>query len=140
MTGKASRVTLFCDGASRGNPGPGSYGFVILTADEGTLLAEGKATLGNVTNNVAEYQALIHGLQKCRSLGASEVTVKSDSQLMIRQMLGQYKVKAPQIKALFEASRGLVSHFKKVDFVHVPREENSHADSLANEALDESRF
>jgi ribonuclease HI len=131
MSGK---VTLFCDGASRGNPGPGSFGFVVLAGEK--VLAEGRACLGVVTNNVAEYQALLHGLKKCAELKATEVTVKSDSQLLVRQMLGQYKVKAPQIKVLFEQARTLVRQFQKVHFVHVPREENSHADALANEALD----
>ena len=130
MSGK---VTLFCDGASRGNPGPGSFGFVILTGEK--VLAEGKACLGVTTNNVAEYQAVVHGLKKCLELKASEVTVKSDSQLMVRQMNGEYKVKAPRIKPLFDEARRLVRQFLKVAFVHVPREENSHADALANEAL-----
>lgn len=125
---------LFCDGACRGNPGPGSYGFVIFEGE--TILAEGKASLGTVTNNVAEYQALIHGLQKCAELGLRHVVVKSDSQLLVRQMLGQYKVKAPPIKALFDQAIILGKKFTRVEFLHIPREENSHADALANEALD----
>lgn len=128
------KVTLYCDGACRGNPGPGSYGFVVFSGQH--ILAEGKARLGNLTNNVAEYQALLHGLAKCHALGATEVLVKSDSQLMIRQLNGQYKVRAPQIKPLFDKACALAQKFKKVEFVHIPREENSHADALANEALD----
>ncbi len=132
--GAHEKVTLYCDGACRGNPGPSSYGFVVLAGK--TLVAEGKGLLGEMTNNVAEYSALLHGLKRCRSLGATDVTVKADSELMIRQMNGDYKVRAPQLVPLFHKAKILALQFRKVTFVHVPREENSHADALANEALD----
>ena len=125
---------LFCDGASRGNPGPGSYGYVIFQSD--TVVAEGKAKLGNVTNNFAEYQALISGLAHCQKLGADAVVVKSDSQLLVRQLNGQYKVRSPQIRPLFDQAKKLVDDFNRIEILHIPREENSHADALANEALD----
>jgi ribonuclease HI len=128
------KLTLFCDGASRGNPGPSSYGYVIL--EDGTPLAEVGARLPNGTNNTAEYQGLIHGLNRCKELGAHFVLVKSDSQLLVRQMLGQYKVKTPHILALVTRARHLMASFEKVDFEHIPREQNTEADKLANQALD----
>lgn len=129
------QVTLYCDGASRGNPGPGSFGFVIL--EEGRIVAQGKGRLGNVTNNFAEYQALIQGLQKCLTLGATSIVVKSDSQLLVRQLNGQYRVKAPQIRPLYEEAATLLRKFPESKVHHIPREENSLADALANAALDE---
>ena len=127
-------VTLFCDGASRGNPGPGSYGFIIY-GPEGVLAKTGKR-LGTVTNNVAEYSALVEGLRRCKELGAEAVTVKSDSEVLVRQLNGQYKVKAPHLKPFFDEAKGLLSGFSKTTVMHIRREENSEADALANEALD----
>jgi ribonuclease HI len=127
-------LTLFCDGASRGNPGPGAYGFVVFSGSE--IVARSGACLGTVTNNVAEYQGLVNGLKRCLELGAREITVKSDSELLVRQLNGQYKVKAPQLKVLFDEARTLLQQFKKTSVSHVRREENSLADALANEALD----
>lgn len=131
---EAKKVIMYCDGASRGNPGPGSYGFVILENGE-TLVEEGKK-LGEVTNNVAEYEGVIQGLSRCRELGATEVTVRSDSQLLVRQLTGQYKIKAPHLLPLAQKAKVLQKGFTKVAFQHVPREENKVADRLANAALD----
>jgi ribonuclease HI len=128
------KMVLFCDGASRGNPGPGSYGFVIY--DGGKIVAQHGACLGVVTNNVAEYSGLVQGLKKCLELGASEVTIKADSQLIIRQLQGQYKVRAPQLLGLYEEAREFLRQFRRTELVHVPREENKLADALANQALD----
>lgn len=127
-------MTLFCDGACRGNPGPASFGYVIFQADE--IIAQGGGKLGTTTNNVAEYQGLIQGLKKLVALGAKEITVKADSQLMIRQLSGMYKVKTPHIKELFDLAQKELKHFTKKTFTHIPREENSLADALANQALD----
>ncbi len=128
------KVILYCDGASRGNPGPGSYGFVIL--ENGEPIAEVGKKLGEVTNNVAEYEGVIEGLTRCLELGATEVTVRSDSQLLVRQLTGQYKVKAPHLLPLVQKAKALQQRFTKVAFQHVPREENKPADKLANAALD----
>lgn len=128
------KVILYCDGASRGNPGPGSYGFVIL--ENGEAIVEEGRKLGEVTNNVAEYQGVIEGLTRCRELGATEVTVRSDSQLLVRQLSGQYKIKAPHLLPLAQKAKELQRGFAKIAFQHVPREENKHADRLANAALD----
>lgn len=127
-------VTLFCDGASRGNPGPGSYGFVIF--ENGVAIAEEGKTLGSVTNNVAEYEGVLQGLRKCLEIQAAEVVLKSDSQVLVRQLTGQYKIKAPHLKVLAQEATALLKQFKKVQILHIPREENKHADKLANAALD----
>jgi ribonuclease HI len=127
-------MMLFCDGASRGNPGPASYGFVIFQDDE--IIAQQGGCLGITTNNVAEYEGLVRGLQKCLSLGAKELTVKSDSELLVRQLNGIYRVKAPHLAPLFGQASQLIKQFGKVSIVHVPRAENKLADALANLALD----
>ncbi len=129
-------MILYCDGASRGNPGPGAYGFVLLSENE-IIFSQG-ARMGVVTNNVAEYEGLLKGLEKSLELGATEIAVRSDSQLLVRQLLGEYKVKAPHIIPLVEKAKRLLSRFKQVDISHIPREENSAADALCNEALDKS--
>lgn len=127
-------MILYCDGASRGNPGPGSYGYVLRS--ENKVISEGSGCLGEVTNNVAEYRGLLAGLSKALELGAKEVLVRSDSQLLVRQLNGQYKVKAPGIKPLVGEAKALLDRFDRVSIEHVPREENKEADKLANEALD----
>lgn len=127
-------MTLFCDGASRGNPGPAAYGYIIFQESE--IVAQAGGKLGTTTNNVAEYQGLIQGLRKLVELGASEITVKADSQLMIQQLKGVYKVKTPHIKELFDLAQVELKHFSKKTFLHIPREENGLADALCNQALD----
>ncbi|NBV50304.1 reverse transcriptase-like protein [bacterium] len=130
------RMVLFCDGASRGNPGPGAYGFVLMAQEE-IVFSQG-ARMGVVTNNVAEYEGLLKGLEKSIELGADEIEVRSDSQLLVRQLLGEYKVKAPHIIPLVLKAKKLLAHFKKVDIQHIRREQNTLADALCNQALDES--
>lgn len=132
----SKHFTLFCDGASRGNPGPGAYGYAILE-NEDIVFQEG-ATMGVVTNNVAEYEGLLKGLEKSIELGATSLIIKSDSQLLVRQLLGQYKVRAPHIIPLVDKAKRLLRQFKKTEIIHIPREENGLADSLCNEALDSS--
>lgn len=129
------KVIIYTDGASRGNPGPGAYGVVVTDSKNHVLLELGH-TLGNCTNNYAEYMAVIEGLKACHHGGAKSVLVRADSQLMVRQMIGEYKVKAEGIKPLAAEVRRLMGGFEKVNFEHVRREDNSHADRLANEALD----
>jgi ribonuclease HI len=128
------KLELYCDGASRGNPGAGAYGYVIL--EHGQVIAERAEILGTVTNNVAEYQGLLEGVKECVSLGAKELVVKSDSELMVRQLNGVYKVKSPHLIPLFETARGLLKQIPQVKVLHVRREENKLADALANKALD----
>ena len=127
-------MVLFCDGASRGNPGPGAYGFVLYHNED--VVFEDGQKLGQVTNNIAEYTGLIRGLEAALKHGASSITVKSDSELMVRQLNGIYKVKTPHILVLFQEARALLQQFKKTQILHVRREENKRADSLCNRALD----
>ncbi len=128
-------VIAYTDGASRGNPGPASAGVAIFSKD-GALVAEISLKLGNQTNNFAEYTALIEALKACANGGAKNVLVRADSQFMIRQMQGQYKVKAPGIIPLFQQCKKLVENFDIIKFEHIPRDQNEHADRLANKALD----
>jgi ribonuclease HI len=122
------------DGAARGNPGPAAFGFVIR--HDGEILLEEGGVLEDTTNNVAEYTALLKALAKARELKASSVLVRSDSELLVKQMNGQYKVKNPNLKELHQEATQLREHFRLVRFSHVPREENREADRLCNEALD----
>lgn len=126
-------MVLFCDGASRGNPGPGAFGYVIW--EDNQLVAEEGGRLGNVTNNVAEYEGLIRGLQKSLELGAKEITVKSDSELLVRQLSGLYRVRAPHLLPLFDKAKKALGCFETVSIVHVSREKNKDADRMANLAL-----
>jgi ribonuclease HI len=128
-------VILHCDGAARGNPGPAGAG-AIVTTPQGEVLAELAAGLGETTNNVAEYTAALLGLERCRELGAREVILRSDSLLLVQQLLGRYRVKSPNLKPLFERVRELAAGFERVRYEHVPRELNKDADRLANEGVD----
>ena len=134
MTGPA-RVTINCDGAARGNPGPAGAGAIVVD-EEGAVLAEVAEGLGETTNNVAEYTAVIRGLEEAKRLGAHEVLLRSDSQLLINQLTGRYRVKAPHLQPLHRRVRALLVGFAKVDLEHVPRERNAEADRLANLGVD----
>lgn len=126
--------TLMTDGGSRGNPGPAGCG-AVLERDGCELLAAGWY-LGEATNNHAEYCGLIWGLENALALGATSLQVCADSELMVKQMTGAYKVKSRDMKRLHARASRLVARFERVSFFHVPREQNSHADLLANEAMD----
>ena len=130
------RLTVACDGASRGNPGPAGIGVVITDAD-GTVVAEIAEGLGVATNNVAEYTAAIRGLERARDLGAREVLLRSDSRLMVEQLSGRFKVKNTNLRRLHAAAHDLVAGFDSVGFEHVPREANTAADRLANRGVDD---
>ena len=130
------KVIVEADGGSRGNPGPAGYGAVVWTADHSTVLAERKQALGRATNNVAEYSALIAGLEEAAKLGASEVDVNMDSKLVVEQMSGRWKVKHPDMAPLHQQATSLSTQFDRVTYTWIPRENNSHADRLANEAMD----
>jgi ribonuclease HI len=133
-----SRLRLHVDGASRGNPGEAGFG-VYVTAPDGSEVASLFGYLGQATNNVAEYQALLHGLRFALERGASEVEVYSDSELLVRQLEGRYRVKNAGLIPLYREAQGLLLRFAKSRVSHVPRERNKKADALANQALDERR-
>ena len=129
------RARLFTDGGARGNPGPAAYAFVLETDDGTVLAAEGHA-IGVATNNVAEYRALVAGLERAAGLGVDEVEVVSDSQLLVRQMLGEYRVKNEALRGLSLEAARLARRLGKVTYRAVRREHNELADRLVNEALD----
>ena len=128
-------VVVSCDGAARGNPGPAGIGVVIATED-GTVLAEIAEGIGPATNNVAEYTAAIEGLKLAAKRGATRVLLRSDSRLLIEQLAGRFKVKNPTLIRLHEEARALIKGFEAVALEHVPREQNTEPDRLANEGVD----
>lgn len=129
------RVIVACDGAARGNPGPAGIG-VQITDGDGSVLAEIAEGLGETTNNVAEYTAVIEGLRRAHELGARSVLLRSDSQLLINQLTGRYRVRSAHLQPLHRQVRDLASAFDDVEFRHVRRERNTEADRLANEGVD----
>ncbi len=133
MTG---RVIVEADGGSRGNPGPSGWGAVVLDGQTGEVLAERAAGIGRATNNVAEYGGLIAGLTAALELEPSLVDVRMDSKLVVEQMSGRWQVKHPDMKPLAREAAALVARFPSVRFTWIPRAQNSHADRLANEAMD----
>jgi ribonuclease HI len=128
--------TIHIDGAARGNPGPAAYAFVI-GRDGAPPLVE-KGLLGTATNNLAEYTALVKALERAAREGAERLVVHSDSELLVKQMNGLYRVKNPDLRVLHDQAKGLADRFKEVLFRHVPREANRQTDRLCNEALDEA--
>jgi len=130
------RVIVEADGGSRGNPGPAGYGAVVRDAATGEVLAERAAGIGRATNNVAEYRGVIAGLAAAVELGAAAVDVRLDSKLIVEQMSGRWKVKHPDMKPLAAEVAALVRRFGSASFRWVPRERNTYADRLANEAMD----
>jgi ribonuclease H / adenosylcobalamin/alpha-ribazole phosphatase len=129
------KARLSTDGGARGNPGPAAYGFV-LESEDGTLLAAEGARIGVATNNVAEYRGLVAGLERAHALGVDEVDVVSDSQLLVRQMRGEYKVKNQALRELSLEAARLGRRLRSVSYKWAPREHNELADRLVNEALD----
>ena len=129
------KAKLFTDGGARGNPGPAAYGYVI-EAEDGTVLASHGERIGVATNNVAEYRALIAGLEKAAALGLPEVEVVSDSELLVKQMTGEYRVKNEALQGLSLQASRLAREIGKVSYTAVRREQNELADRLVNEALD----
>ncbi len=130
------KVIVEADGGSRGNPGPAGFGCVVWSGDHTAVLAEHGQAIGVTTNNVAEYRGLIAGLEQARGLGAAQVAVRMDSKLVVEQMTGRWKVKHPGMAELHQQARALASTFESVSFTWIPREQNKHADRLANEAMD----
>jgi ribonuclease HI len=134
----AAHLILYVDGACSGNPGPcGSA--AILKADDGTTLLEKARAFGPGTNNEAEYQAVILGLELAAELRPRRLTIRSDSELMVRQVAGQYRVKAPNLKPLIQQVRRLLEPFESVEIEAIPRRDNAEADKLARKAVEKAR-
>jgi ribonuclease H / adenosylcobalamin/alpha-ribazole phosphatase len=129
------KTRLFTDGGARGNPGPAAYGYV-LEAEDGTVLDARGEAIGVATNNVAEYRALVAGLEKAAELGLRDVEVVSDSELLVKQMRGEYKIKNEALRELADEAERLEDRLGRVTYTAVRREHNELADRLVNEALD----
>lgn len=131
------KAILFADGAARGNPGPAGAGAVLLDAD-GRVVAELTRYLGTATNNVAEYSALILGLEEARRRGVDEIDVRMDSRLVVEQMRGLWRIRHPNMKPLALRAGQLLASFPRRSIRHVPRDDNAIADALSNRAIDEA--
>ena len=129
------QLIINIDGASRGNPGPAAIGVVVCDHSK-KVVKKINRSIGSTTNNVAEYTALIFGLQECLALGCKDVVVNTDSELVAKQINREYKVKDHDLKPLFEIARHLIECIEKVEIKHTHRENNKEADKLANEAID----
>ena len=129
------RTRLYTDGAARGNPGPAGAGAVIISPN-GHIVAKMGKYLGETTNNVAEYTGLIMGLKRAKAMGLRELDVFADSELMVKQLSGEYQVKADHLRPLFEEARALVKGFPEIEIRHIPREQNTQADEMSNRAID----
>jgi ribonuclease HI len=129
---------LFCDGGARGNPGPAGAGAVLLDMQQ-QVLAEGNKYLGEATNNVAEYQGLLIGLDLAQKHKIDTLKIRLDSELIVRQITGQYKVKNPGLRPLWEKVQHALQAFARWEIAHVPRAENAHADKLVNLAIDQRK-
>jgi len=130
------RGTLYTDGGSRGNPGPAGIGIVLLR-ENGDVCCAGGRFLGECTNNVAEYRALIWGLKTAVNCGVTDLLVRADSELVVKQMRGEYRCKHPGLQPLFARAKDLARELESVRYEHVRRELNTHADELANAAMDQ---
>ena len=135
MDEPSKRLTIYVDGASRGNPGPAAVG-VVIKDEKGITTLKASSSIGRATNNQAEYTALIMALQEAKRLRASHVEIRTDSQLMAQQITGNYRVRNAHIRPLFEQAMQLLTTFQHCSIDHIPRDLNSEADALANEALD----
>lgn len=129
-------IVAYIDGGARGNPGPAGYG-VRIEDEQGTLIDEFRGFLGSSTNNVAEYNGLLAALRYAEEHGHRRVRIKSDSELLVKQMKGEYRVKSPGLQPLHQQARALAQTLERVVYEHVRREQNKDADRLANLAMDE---
>ncbi len=129
---------LFTDGGSRGNPGQAAVAAVLEDPSRGTILREYSARIGVETNNVAEYRALIEGLKLAEQYHPNRLICHLDSELVVRQLNGQYQVRVESLKGFVEEIRALKARFPDINFVHIPREDNHRADALVNRALDDA--
>ena len=139
MNENNKRIHIYVDGAARGNPGPAGVGVVLYNNDK-KRIKDFYKYLGKATNNVAEYNALIYGLQEALKEGAKEVVVNLDSELVAQQLRGEYRVRNANIRPLFEQAVHLMDCFNKVEVHHIDRTENKEADKLANKAINLSSF
>lgn len=130
----AKCVTIYTDGGAQPNPGPAGTGIVILD-ESGAVIFEASHSIGYATNNQAEYQAVITGLQEAVRLQAEHVQLRSDSELLVKQLKGEYRVKSPHLKPLFDRTRQLMRAFRSCHVVHIPRGQNQAADALSRKAL-----
>ncbi|NLC77948.1 MAG: ribonuclease HI family protein [Clostridia bacterium] len=130
------KLVIYTDGAARGNPGPAGIGAVIQN-EEGEVLSEISSFLGQATNNIAEYTALVTALEKAAALKAREVLLYTDSELVVKQIKGEYRVKNEGLKPLYRKAKELIQQFDLFTIVHIPREQNKVADGLANKGIDE---
>jgi len=131
---KNKRIKIYVDGGSRGNPGPSGVGVVILDAG-GKKLKEISKYIGKTTNNIAEYSALLYGLEEALILRIDEIVVNLDSELVAKQLAGDYRVKDPELKPLFERAMNMLKSFKSFEIRHIEREKNKEADKLVNRAI-----
>lgn len=138
MSTKYTHLKIYTDGGSRGNPGPAASG-AVLYSEEGEVVATASKYLGKDTNNQAEYTAIIIGLEKAKSLGAETIELCMDSELAVKQLKGEYKVKNPEIAKRFLEVKNLIVQFDHVKIKHVRRELNKAADALVNKVLDEKK-
>jgi ribonuclease HI len=129
-----NKLIINTDGGSRGNPGPAGIG-VVFSDEDGKIIAKFKECIGEATNNIAEYRALILALEKAKDFEANEIECRLDSELVVKQLRGEYKVKDEKLKPLFEKAHEL-AFFKPIKYVHVRRELNKEADKLVNDVLD----
>ena len=135
MNSKTTQIIVYTDGASRGNPGPAAAGFVLNDSDGAQLQAKA-FFMGQATNNVAEYTAVIKALEVAKQLDAEQILLFSDSELLVRQVNGRYRVKSQLLKPLFQQTIALLGEFKQWQVKHINREKNRQADSVVNQALD----
>jgi ribonuclease HI len=131
----SKKLVINTDGGARGNPGPAGIG-VVIKDDKGLIIAQHGAFIGETTNNVAEYSALIEALKRAKELGATELQINMDSELVVRQMNGKYKIKEPRLQELAAEVFVLQNQFEKMVFTHVPRSQNKEADEMVNKAID----
>jgi len=131
------KILIYIDGGSRGNPGPAACAAVLKSADDGQTLLADSRYLGQATNNVAEYEGLLLGLRLAADLKAAEIEVRSDSELLVRQMTGQYRVRNAGLKRLYGRVTEALRAFSGVEIRHIPRQQNAEADGLLNKALDQ---
>ncbi len=132
MTIKSRKAMLFCDGASSGNPGDSGIGILLIIDGHEYKISE---YIGRATNNIAEYMALLKGLQEAKRHGVYAIDIHTDSELLVRQLKGQYKVKSKNLLKLYEQANLLLRDFKDYSIIHIPREENIEADNLAKNAI-----
>ena len=136
-TTKITTAVLYCDGGSRGNPGPAATGYVILD-QSGERIAQGGEYLGTTTNNQAEYKSLVHGLKRALDMGISSLAAYMDSQLVVRQITRQYKVRNQDILPIYKQSQKMIAQLEEFSINHVPRDSNKKADAMVNRLLDQN--